>query len=593
MNPNDRDFERFVTEALEHTDSEVSDIEDRDLDNNYYLESDHDTSSEISVTESQEQVPSDDEDSDDEPLINIARNRPYYLGKKVGKRVPFKWYKDYYRRNVRNQRHNIVRIQGSNNARDCTEEIDFWNILLTEDILQITILHTNKKLQEMRQKYKNLDRPELKDIDDIEMRALIGCLIFTAIFKSNKEDIASLFSTTGKGREIFRCNFSQKRFLVLLAALRFDDPNTREERKKTDPATIISGLYDIFISNCQKYYTPGTCMCIDEMLVKCRCRCKFLMYMPKKPGKYGLKLMCMTDAATNYLYNAYIYCGKDTDGQGLTDEEQEFSKPTQSIIRLSKPVHNTGRNITADNWFTSIEAVKLLLNKGLTYVGTVNKKKREIPPEFQPSKLRLVGQTLYGFTKEITMISYVPKHNKAVVLVSSMHHDNCDDIQGEKPEIILYYNSTKNGVDGLDKMCSNYSCIRRTKRWPLVLFYRMIDICAVNSYVLYKDKNPEHAKKVDRYTYLSSVADQLCKPHMLRRYYNQRLPRDIRASIKRILKIEDTDTVPSTSSKLEKRGTCSICPAKKKKRTQYMCKKCRKPACLDCLEKICVLCYYD
>ncbi|CAH2088701.1 unnamed protein product [Euphydryas editha] len=110
------------------------------------------------------------------------------------------------------------------------------------------------------------------------------------------------------------------------------------------------------------------------MLIRCRCRCKFLMYMPKKPGIYGVKLIWMTDALTNYVYSAYIYCGKDTDGQGLTPKEKEYSKPTQSILRLTKPIQISNRNVTRDSWFTSIEAMKLLKEKGLTYVGTMNKR---------------------------------------------------------------------------------------------------------------------------------------------------------------------------------------------------------------------------
>ncbi|CAH2088700.1 unnamed protein product [Euphydryas editha] len=167
------------------------------------------------------------------------------------------------------------------------------------------------------------------------------------------------------------------------------------------------------------------------------------------------------------------------------------------------------------------------------------------------------------------MVSYITKSNKAVVLVSSIHNDKCNDQEGEKPEIILFYNHTKNGVDVLDKMCSNYSCIQRTKRWPLVLFYRLIDICAVNSYVLYKCQYHQNARNVDRYTFLSTVADQICKPHMLRRYNNPKMSRNIRASIKRILKIENAEPEPSTSAKLEKRGTCTICPAKKKKKERH------------------------
>ncbi|CAH2098693.1 unnamed protein product [Euphydryas editha] len=324
MNPNDHDYERRVTEVLDQTDSDISDQEDRELDQNYALESDHDTSSEMAVSEDEERNPDIVTDSDDEPLINIATSRPFYLGKKKwGNRQPFKWYKDPHRSSVRTPSHNIVTtVQGSIMTRDCTEAEDFWNILFSEDI-------------------------------------------FT---------------------------------------------------------------------------------------------------MPKKPGKYGVKLMCMTDTLTNDLYSAYIYCGKNTDGQGLTPKEKEYSKPTQSILRLTKPIQKSNRNVTGDSWFTSIEAMKLLKEKGLTYGGTLNKKKREIPHEFKPKRTRQVGQTLYGFTKEVTMVSYVPKSNKAVVLVSSMHHDKCNNQEGEKPEIILFYSHTKNGVDGLDKMCNKLPKERIEKR---------------------------------------------------------------------------------------------------------------------------------
>lgn len=255
MNPNDEDFERVVSGLLEENVSDISDTEDRFLHDTHCLESDHDTASELCDTENQD--PALVSDSDDEPLINLTSNRQYFLGKKVGNRQQFKWYKDPFRSSVRTPRHNIVEVQRPIGTRDCSEKIDFWNILFSEDILQIIVLHSNRKLEDMRQKYKREERPELKNIDIAELCALFVCWLYTAIFKSNKEDIASLFATDGKGREIFRCVFSQKLFLMLLTVLRFDDPSTREERKKTDPATHISELYDIFISNCQKYYTPS------------------------------------------------------------------------------------------------------------------------------------------------------------------------------------------------------------------------------------------------------------------------------------------------------------------------------------------------
>lgn len=81
MNPNSEDFERIVTEVLNQSNSDISDIEDRILDENFCLEFDHDTKSELSERENEDQ---DLLDFDDGPLINLASNRPYYLGKNVG-----------------------------------------------------------------------------------------------------------------------------------------------------------------------------------------------------------------------------------------------------------------------------------------------------------------------------------------------------------------------------------------------------------------------------------------------------------------------------------------------------------------------------
>jgi hypothetical protein len=103
------------------------------------------------------------------------------------------------------------------------------------------------------------------------------------------------------------------------------------------------------------------------------------MYMPSKPAKYNIKVMCFTDAHSSYLYNAYIYVGKDRDGATLSEEEKKFTKPIQAVISLSKCFYGSNRNITTDNWFSSTELAQELLKHKLSYVGTVKPNKREIP----------------------------------------------------------------------------------------------------------------------------------------------------------------------------------------------------------------------
>lgn len=127
----------------------------------------------------------------------------------------------------------------------------------------------------------------------------------------------------------------------------------------------------------------------------------------EKPRKYGIKVMCLADAKTSYLLNAYIYSGKGSDNVGLTEGEKELSIPTQTVVRLSRPIQGSNRNITSDNWFSSNKLVDELLKRKLTYVGTVKKDKKMIPEEFLQNPDRLVGSSLYGFRPEITLLSYV------------------------------------------------------------------------------------------------------------------------------------------------------------------------------------------
>lgn len=232
-------------------------------------------------------------------------------------------------------------------------ELQVWECIFTDDMLTEIMIHTNEKLANIRTKYSK-DRTELNDVDMVELRALIGLLYYSAFFKSNNEDLEALFSTDGTGRDIFRATLSLKRTLTLLACLRFDDKTNREVRQVNDRSAAISWLFNKLVFNSQKNYSIGEYACIDEMLVGFRGRCSFRMYMGSKPEKYGIKIMILAESKTHYFYNAYIYVGKNSDGVGLSNEERKFAIPTQSVLRLSKPIQNSNRNKTADNWFSSI-----------------------------------------------------------------------------------------------------------------------------------------------------------------------------------------------------------------------------------------------
>lgn len=72
-----------------------------------------------------------------------------------------------------------------------------------------------------------------------------------------------------------------------------------------------------------------------------------------------------------------------------------------------------------------------------------------------------------------------------------MHHSGIvSDQKDKKPEMILDYNKTKGAVDNLDKLVAEYTCRRQTKRWPITVFYNIIDVSAYNAFVLWLEINP-------------------------------------------------------------------------------------------------------
>ncbi|KAK1882193.1 PiggyBac transposable element-derived protein 4 [Dissostichus eleginoides] len=102
-------------------------------------------------------------------------------------------------------------------------------------------------------------------------------------------------------------------------------------------------------------------------------------------------------------------------------------------------------------------------------VGTVRRNKPELPPALVSKADRARFSSKFAFTETHALVSYLPKKQKNVLLMSTLHRDAAvSDRDDKKPKIIEDYNHNKGGVDNLDKVTSVYTCKRMTARWPLV-----------------------------------------------------------------------------------------------------------------------------
>ncbi|KAJ8384437.1 hypothetical protein AAFF_G00205700 [Aldrovandia affinis] len=109
--------------------------------------------------------------------------------------------------------------------------------------------------------------------------------------------------------------------------------------------------------------------------------------------------------------------------------------------------------------------------------------------------------------------------------------------------MILDYNATKGGVDNLDKVTGTYSTKRMTARWPLVIFFNIIDVSAYNAFVIFAEIFPEwnKSKLYKRHLFLEELGKALVVPHIERRQDMPRTP----ASAATVREIQERAT-PST-----------------------------------------------
>lgn len=263
---------------------------------------------------------------------------------------------------------------------------------LSTEMCDIILRETNRKGKKiiddynlnMTQKFPNVaDRPKTKifqPFTEEELDAFFGILIFCGVHKSNKEHLSELWKPIHL--PLIRAAMPLDRFRMMLRVIRFDNDATRTSRAATDKAAAIRDIWAMLNDNLRRNYKPGECITVDEQLYGYRGRTRFTQYMPSKPEKYGIKIFWACDASNSYPLQGQLYTGKPTEGERQTNIGE------RTVLDLVSPYKNSGRNVTTDNFFTSLQLARKLNSWNLTLVGTVRKNKRFLPANMQPHKDR-------------------------------------------------------------------------------------------------------------------------------------------------------------------------------------------------------------
>jgi len=363
-------------------------------------------------------------------------------------------------------------------SNTCNRPIDFFRLFMDDELVDLMVVQTNLNARQSLGRTQQSSESRLNrwtDTNKEEMESFIGLLLWMGLVK-----MPSIKSYWKRSR-LF-CNsiapliMPRNRFELILRMWHFAD---NAEANDDDRLHKVRNLVRLLVAKFQQAKVPGEHLVVDETMIPFRGRLKFRQYLPGKSHKYGIKVFKLCDRS-GYTYNLDIYSGKG-DGQA-----------TDVVMKLCEPYLEGGRTMCTDNYYTSLPLADCLLNKKTHLVGTLRGNRKGLPKEVSDARLQR-GEVIARENASGTVVLKW-KDKRDVLLLTTRHTDKMVDTgkkrrSGEsviKPEAILYYNSSKQGIDVSDQMAAYQSPIRKSIRWyHKVAAELLLGTSLVNAHLLY------------------------------------------------------------------------------------------------------------
>ena len=254
-------------------------------------------------------------------------------------------------------------------------------------------------------------------------------------------------------------------------------------KAKIEP--FLNGL----IASFNDAYQPGKQLSIDEMVIGFKGRFKFRQFNASKPKKFHIKSFGLVDSNTGYVVNLLIYFGSTTSYVSTALDDEGIA--VKIFDTLLQPLSGTGYHVYCDRWYTTRKLVDHMLSKQINLTATVMANRRGFP--LQARSVRLgVGDSAFWIREDSKVILCAFRDKKAkkhVIVVSTESSNEEVEVKKDrmKPVIVDSYNQFMNGCDRADQMIGYYGFHqRKSTKWWKKIFFWLLDICAMNAFVLFK-----------------------------------------------------------------------------------------------------------
>jgi hypothetical protein len=230
-------------------------------------------------------------------------------------------------------------------------------------------------------------------------------------------------------------------------------------------------------------------------------------YMPKKPEKWGIKFWVLADSVSKFISSFEIYCGKNLEAEiRMEGRHRKGGSAYGVVMTLLRGLEKKGHCVVMDNFFCSIPLFEDLMKKGIYAIGTVRSNYIGLPSNLKNMKAwrRCDQGHIEWAIHESRCLSCVMWKDKCPVLLISTHANPigfpympCDEVphwNGPVREkiptspMLIEYTTFMRGVDVADQLRASYSSQSRSHKWWHRIFFALLDITEVNTYIMYLDR---------------------------------------------------------------------------------------------------------
>jgi len=181
-----------------------------------------------------------------------------------------------------------------------------------------------------------------------------------------------------------------------------------------------------------------------------------------------------------------VYLGKDRQGTA-----QHLTATHAKVTELTRKVEGRGHKLYMDNFFSSPALFdELAKQKHIYCCGTVRANRRGMPQDLAPKTTKLKRENIRTRTRaDLTAIVWRDKRD--IYMLTNIHNAPAEGNfcngggKAIKPQIVMEYNRHMGYADKGDRMADSYSIIRRTFEWTKKLFFHLLDLAILNSYILH------------------------------------------------------------------------------------------------------------